>query len=154
MFHFNRRSWLLVGAGVAIVFFLAAFLAIRWALDPRLLKSLAESRLTAALGEPVTIRTVLLSFFPTVAVEGSDIVIGDASRAGSGSIDMRSVRLHPRLSSIFSRPIVIDRIELRGVALNAVRDASGHWMLPLPTSSPSSAPAGDARATLDVAEVG
>ncbi len=148
----TRRTWLIVGTIVAIVF-IAGFLVVRWALDPDLLKSMAESRLTAALGEKVTIRTVRLSFFPTVAVEGSDIVIGDASRAGSGSLGIRSVRLHPRLSSIFSRPIVIDRVEVDGVALNARRDAEGQWILPLPNSSGSAAPEADARATLEVAEV-
>lgn len=151
-----RRSRILVGAIGAIVVFVGAFLFLRWALDPRLLKTAAQSRLSAALGQPVSIGTVRLSFLPSLTVAGTDIVVGDAARAAGPSLDIRAIRLHPRLSSIFSRPIVIDRVDIEGLTLNARRDAAGRWMLPLPDprfASTSPPDANSDTATLDVAEV-
>jgi uncharacterized protein involved in outer membrane biogenesis len=152
MLHFIRRSWLLVGAIIALLVFLGALVLVRWALDPGLLKTVAESRLSAALGQPVGIGTVRVVFLPRLAVVGTDIVVGDATHAAGGSLEMHAIRMHPRLASIFSRPIVIDRIEIDGLALNARRDAAGRWILPLPAST-GPAGANAQSAFVDVAEV-
>lgn len=151
--HPTRRFWLIAGIIVLVVVLAAAVLAARWALDPLLLRTLAESRLSVALGQPVRIGTVHVSFLPKPSVYGTDIVVGGTARAGASSLDIHAIRLHPRLSTIFSRPIVIDRVDIEGLALNAVRDATGKWILPLPAGAPASATADTGAARLDVAEV-
>jgi uncharacterized protein involved in outer membrane biogenesis len=152
MSHPARRFWV-IAAIVVLGVAAAGLLAVRWALDPLLLRTLAESRLSAALGQPVRIGSVHLSFLPSLSVDGTDIVVGGASRESAASLEIHAIRLHPRLSSIFSRPVVIDHVEIEGMTLNAVRDAAGRWMLPLP--APGTAPAGttaeDGR--LDLAQV-
>ena len=101
--HFIHRSWLLAGV-VVVAALVGAAAAVRWALDPFLLKTLAQSRLSTALGQPVRIGTVRLSFFPPLTVYGTDIAVGEGARAGGASLDIRAIRMHPRLSSILSRP--------------------------------------------------
>ncbi len=150
--HLARRPWL-IAAVVALAVLAGGFVAVRWALDPLLLRTLAESRLSAALGQPVRIGTVQLSLLPSLSVYGTDVVVGEATRAGGASLDIHAIRLHPRFSTIFSRPIVIDRVEIEGLALNAVRDATGRWILPLPGPSTAPASANTERATLDLAQV-
>lgn len=84
-----RRRWLVV-AGVVLLVGLGAFLAVRWALDPLLLKTVAESQLSAALGQPVRIGTVHLSFFPSPVVTGTGISVGAGARAGAW-LDIRAI---------------------------------------------------------------
>jgi hypothetical protein len=146
------RRLLVPVAALVLVIIVGGFLAVRWALDPSLLKSAAESRLSAALGLPVTIGTVRVSFFPTIAVTGTNIAIVGAARAAGTSLDIRAIHMHPRLSSIFHRPVVIDRVELDGLTLQARRDASGRWILPLP-QMPAAAETAPQKAAFDVSEV-
>ena len=150
--HPARRFWL-IAAIIVLVVLAVAVLAARWALDPLLLRTLAESRLSAVLGQPVRIGTIHVSFLPKPSVYGTDIVVGGGARTGTSSLDIHGIRLHPRLSTIFSRPTVIDRVDIEGLALNAVRDATAKWILPLPASAPAPATADTGTARLDVAEV-
>jgi uncharacterized protein involved in outer membrane biogenesis len=151
----RSHRWIVIALAALGAVVLAAFLLVRWALDPNTLKPIAEARLTAALGQPVTIGSVRLSLFPSLSVTGSNIRVGGDARAPGTSLDLGTVRLHPRLSTIFRRPIVVDRIEIVGLSLNARRDASGRLMLPLPDPRLASSSAGSRTeaAALDVAEV-
>ena len=151
MAHLFRRPLVLVAA-IVLVVLIAGFLAIRWALDPSLLKSAAESRLSAALGLPVTVGTLRVSFFPTIGVTGTNIAIGGGAREAGTSLDLRAVHIYPRLSSIFRRPIVVDRVDLDGLTLQARRDGSGRWILPLPRM-PGGAGTPTENAAFDVSEV-
>ncbi len=147
-----RRRWLVLAA-IVLLAGLGGFLAVRWALDPQLLRTVAQSQLSAALGQPVHIGTVRLSFFPTPNVYGTDIGVGAGAQAGGPSLEIRAIRLHPRLSTIFRRPIVIDRVEIEGLALTVRRDANGRWLLPLPQAPVAPSGATSEAARLDVAEV-
>jgi uncharacterized protein involved in outer membrane biogenesis len=149
------RRLALAAVGVVAAVALTVFLLVRWALDPNTLRPMAEARLSAALGQPVTIGTIRLSFLPALSVEGGDITVGGAAtRAPGTSLDLRRVRLHPRFASIFKRPLVIDRVEVEGLSLNGRRDPTGRLLLPLPDTAALSepTPTSDA-AAFEVAEV-
>ncbi len=150
---FFRRSWILVVAIILVVVIVAGFLAVRWALDPQMLKGVAESRLSQALGLPVTIGTVRVSVFPTVTVSGTNIGIAGGTREAGTSLTIDAIRIHPRVSSIFRKPIVIDRVDLDGLTLRARRDASGRLLLPLPQLPANEAGTASSGAAVDVAEV-
>jgi len=127
-----RRRGCLVALVVLLAVGLAAALALRWALNPDALRALAESRLSEAFGRPVTIRTMKLTFLPPGA-EGSDIRIGSPATDGAPvGISLRALRIQPRLSTVFSSPVVIERVEVVRLALEIGRDAQGRWQLPLP----------------------
>lgn len=150
--HPARRPWL-IAAVVVLVVLVGGFLVVRWALDPLLLRTVAESRLSAALGQPVRIGTVHLSLLPSPSVYGTDIAIGQPARAVGSSLEIHAIRLHPRLSTIFSRPIVIDRVDIEGLSLNVARDAAGRWILPMPAGTTTAANGNPESARLDVARV-
>jgi len=127
-----RRRGCLVVLGVLLIVTVTAAVLVRMALDPGTLRTLAETRLSEALGQPVTIGRMRLSFLPP-SVEGSEIRIGAATGpGGSPGISLRAVRIRPRLSSVFSSPVVIERVEVVGLALDVRRDAEGRWQLPIP----------------------
>jgi uncharacterized protein involved in outer membrane biogenesis len=146
-----RRSWIVV-AIVAVVVLAGAFAALRWALDPAFLKAMAEARLSAALGQPVRIKAVRIAFLPALIVDGTDILVGGTPRGAGAPLEIHAIRMHPRLLSILERPIVIDRIDIDGLALHARRDTAGRWILPLPSGSASVADTSSPGA-LDVAHV-
>ncbi|MGE5358583.1 MAG: AsmA-like C-terminal region-containing protein [Bacteroidales bacterium] len=151
---FSGRRALAVVFGAVLIVLLALFLVVRWALDPNTFKPIAEARLSAALGRPVTIGAVRLSFLPALSVEGSDITVGGTPQAPGVWLDVSTVRLHPRLSTIFRRPVIIDRVEVHGLALNGRRDSAGRLLLPLPeTGGYSPASTSSDAAAFDVGEV-
>ncbi len=139
------RRAIVAGAVVLIAAAGAGYLLVRWALEPGVLKSAAESRLAAALGQPVRIGTIRLSFLPPISLEGTNITVG-AGGSESSSLEIGALRIYPRFWSIFRKPIVIDRVNIERLVVHAERDASGHLMLPLPggaTSEASQAPGVD-----------
>jgi uncharacterized protein involved in outer membrane biogenesis len=131
----RARRWLLIALIFVVVVGVAGVLLARWALDPATLKAVAEKQLSATLGQPVTVGAVRLAFFPMLSVEGTDISTRRSAVASSPSIDLRSVRLYPRLSSLLSKPVVIDRVDIEGLVLNVWRTRDGRWLLPLPETS-------------------
>jgi uncharacterized protein involved in outer membrane biogenesis len=151
---FRGRRALAIVLGAVVVILIGLFLVLRWALDPNSFKPIAEARLSAALGRPVTIGAVRLSFLPALSVEGSDITVGGTPQAPGVWLDLRTVRLHPRLSTIFRRPVIIDRVEVDGLSLNGRRDSAGRLLLPLPDAGGFSlANASSDAAAFDVGEV-
>lgn len=140
----------LLVAGLAVL--VAGVVLVRRALDPEALRVRAEERLSEVLGQPVTIGRMNLSWLPAPVVEASDIRIGGVSPgAAPAPLALRALRITPRLSSLFSTPVVIDRVEVLGLAVRIGRDAQGRWLLPVPASHGGGA-AGGARA-VDVEEI-
>ncbi len=153
MATFLRRRSLLIWTVAVIGALGAGLLLLRWALEPAVLKSAAETRLSAALGQPVAIGTVRVSLLPPLTVYGTDITVGRPGQAGGASLDIHAIGMRPRLSSLFSRPIVIDRVDLEGLVLRVRRDPSGRWVLPFPLGGASGASENPTAARFDVAEI-
>lgn len=125
----------LIGLGLIVLLGILAFVVVRQALDPASLRAMAESRLSAALGRRVTIGKMDVALFPSPAVTGGDIRVGDAGQAAAPSIGLQSLRIVPKLSSVFSKPIVVDEVDIGGLSLTVRRDKDGRWVLPVPTGS-------------------
>lgn len=143
------------GCLVSLLVMLIGVAGLAWvvyrALDPASLRSVAETRLSAALGQRVTIGTIGLDWLPTPSVEAREITIAAAEGQAPPSIALSSIRIVPRLSSLFSRPIVAERIELVGVEVHALRDGDGRWRFPSPASPAKGETTGSP--SLDVGEV-
>lgn len=122
----------LVSLALLVVLALAAIFLVRRALDPESLRGLAESRLSAILGQPVSIGRMDWSLWPSPAVEGREIRVGAGTASQAPSVSLTALRIVPRLSSVFSRPLVVERVEVDGLAVRALRDRAGKWSLPLP----------------------
>jgi len=146
----QRRGCLL---GLLVVLFLLAGLAfaVYRTLDPASLRSLAEARLSAALGQKVTIGTIGIDWLPTPSVEAREITLAATEGQAPPSVALGSIRIVPRFSSLFSRPIVAERVELVGVVVHALRDRDGRWQLPFPAMPPTGGTNGSP--SLDVGEV-
>ena len=126
------RRRLLIAALVLIL--VAGFVLIRTALKPDALRTAAEARLSAMLGQPVRIGDVSASMFPTPAVVGTNISIGaDPQRA---ELSLESIRVVPRLRSLVSGPFTIREVALVGLGLRIVREADGQWRFPSVVPAP------------------
>ena len=113
-----------------------AFAAVRSSLHPDAIRRDAETRLSAMLGQPVSIGRMHVSMLPVPAVIGSDVAVGpDRERP---ELALQRIRLVPRITSLFSGPYVIREVVLEGLAVRIVRE-SGRWRFP--TVAP--APGGD-----------
>jgi len=139
----------LIALVAALVVSIGLVVVVYRALDPAALRSMAETRLSAALGQKVSIGTIDVDWLPAPSVEARDITLGATEGKAPPSLALGSIRIVPKLSSIFSRPIVAQRVELAGVVVHALRDREGRWRLPL-----AALPAGEAEeAAFDVGEV-
>ncbi|WP_144289818.1 DUF748 domain-containing protein, partial [Ideonella sp. A 288] len=111
-----------VVAGV-IVLGLAMWLGL-----PPLIKSQAQSRLSEALGRPVTIDEVRLE--PTkLALTVSGLAIGAAPGAADASplLQIARLRVDADIASVWQRAPVIESIELDAPRLRVARTADGHY---------------------------
>lgn len=131
---------LLLGALVVIILLVvAAVVLVRRALDPDELRPMAERQLSALLHVPVRVGQLELHVWPSPSLDGRDIDIGGEAAHSPPSLTLASLHLAPEIRSLFSPAIVIDRIELRGLRLNVLREADGRWALPGPTRITSGA---------------
>jgi len=123
-----------VAAGVSI--------ALRRSLVADIARAGAETRLSAALGQRVTIGEIGLSFVPRPSFTGSDVRVGAADQQAP-AVRLDRVRLIPRLRSLFSDTIQIEEIRLDGFTVSILRDPEGRWHVPpaFPAPSPN-APTG------------
>ena len=111
---------------------------LRWALDPDALRRSAETRLSRALGQPVSIGDMDLDVWPTPSLQGQSVTIGKGAAAAAPGLTLAGLRIVPRLSSIFSRPIVVERLELEELVVRVLRNKDGKWILPLPGAASAS----------------
>src|SRR5688500_1835350 len=132
----GRRRALLIAGGILLLAAAAVALTIRWALDPLTLQAAAESRLTAMLGQPVTIGDFSVTLFPAPALAGSNIRVG-AERVAAPALELRRIRLLPQLRSLIARPIVIREIRLDGLTVSVLRDKAGRWHIPAGVPAPA-----------------
>lgn len=127
---------LLIFVAAIIVALMVAVLALRSSLVRDEVREAVESRLSATLGQPVSIGSIGVSLLGGIAVTGTDVRIGDAS-IEAPAVSVEQVRIHPRLSSLVSSDLVIDEVELRGFVIAVLRGPDG-WQLPAVVPAPSS----------------
>jgi uncharacterized protein involved in outer membrane biogenesis len=124
-----RRGCLLALAGAAVVAVVGLFVVYR-VLDTDALRRVAEARLTAVFGEPVTIGRMRGSVFPVPAVTGGNIRIGERMEGAAPSVGVRRIRILPQWRTLLSKPVVIDAVEIEGLAVTLRRERNGRWVLP------------------------
>ena len=115
---------------------LGVFLYVRQSSLAGLVRASAEARLSAALGQPVTIGEVGFTFAPRPAFTGSSVRIGSADVQAPPSLQIGRIRVVPRLRSFFSDTIRIEEVRLDGFTLSVLRDSTG-WHAPAAFPAPS-----------------
>jgi len=151
------RRWTLLAAfgclgclAVAALLAVLGFFFLRRALDPEKVRPLAEVRLSAALGKPVRIGGMGLSFFPSPAVRATDITVGSGA-SEAPSLALASVRIAPDLAGLFTGKVTTVRVELEGVDCALRRDRKGVWLLPYaPPPEPAQSEGSVARPAVEI----
>lgn len=132
-----RRRFL---TGIAIVLgtfaALAVLLAVRGSFIADFVREIAESRLSSALGQPVTIGQLGFSFSPRPAFTGSNIRVGDATQQAP-ALTLDRVEIFPILRSFLQGPIHIREVHLDGFTASILRDANGRWRAPAVFPAPT-----------------
>jgi uncharacterized protein involved in outer membrane biogenesis len=148
--HPHRRRWrrALIGTSVLLAFvalILAGSLAYLRFGDLSRHRELCESLVSDYLGRDLAINGV---FKPTVAgtvtLVAGDITLGNAAWGQSRPmVHIDHLALSLDLFSLFSGPVVIHEIELRGIQVNLESDTDGrgNWELDLPQSEEPATPA-------------
>jgi uncharacterized protein involved in outer membrane biogenesis len=144
------RTRLVVLSAVVLVACLAlgAALILRQSSLAGLVRASAEARLSAALGQPVTIGDVGFTLMPRPAFTGSGIRVGPADAQAPPNLRIDRLRVVPRLRSFFSDTIRIEEVRLDGFTVSVLRDRNG-WHAPAAFPAPSN----DARAVLAIERV-
>jgi uncharacterized protein involved in outer membrane biogenesis len=125
----RRRIAIVAAAVVAALAAAAVFLLVRQSAIGGLVRSTAEGRLSAALGQPVSIGEIGFTLAPRPAFTGSDIRLGGAEREAP-SVRLDRVRIVPRLRSFFGDVLQIEEVRLDGLTVSLLRDADGQWHAP------------------------
>ena len=122
---------LLLASLLAVVFIL------RQSTIARFVRASAEARLSAALGEPITIGEIGFTLAPRPAFIGSGIRVGAADARAVPNLRIDSVRVVPRLRSFFGDTVRIEEVRLDGLTVSILRDSKG-WHAPAAFPAPSS----------------
>jgi uncharacterized protein involved in outer membrane biogenesis len=125
-----RRRVLAIALLVLVLLAAVVMAALWWALDSALLRAQAEARLSALLGQPVAIGELRVSLVPRPALVGSQIRVGEETRAAP-ALDLDSVRIVPQLGSLFTRGVVVEDVVLDGFSVAVLRDREGQWHAPV-----------------------
>jgi uncharacterized protein involved in outer membrane biogenesis len=123
-----RRSLVIVAGVVAAL--LALAVVGYWLLDPNVFRERVEHELSSRLGQRVTIGHLAATLFPTPAVTGTDVRVEGVDPGRAPAVSMRAIRILPAWRTLLSHPIVVDAVELQGLAITLRRDAEGRWILP------------------------
>ncbi len=141
------RRWLLLATALVLagVLVLAAVF-VRRSVIAGIVRSAAEARLSAAIGQRVSIGDVGFSLVPRPVFAGTDVRVGDADQSAP-AVRLDRVDVFPRLRSFFSSTVRIDEIRLDGFEVAVLRDPDGRWHVPPAFPSPS--PSGAAGVAID-----
>jgi AsmA protein len=92
------------------------------------LREAVETRLSAMLGEPVSIGRLGVAIFPRLSVTGGDVRVGEAGTQAP-ALAIERIRLLPRLRPLLSGDVVIDEVQLDGFVVAVLHDEKG-WHVP------------------------
>ena len=137
----RARSAAIAVVALAIGSALLAVL-LRYALDGGSLRSTAEARLSAMLGQPVTIGAMDVDLFPRAAVVGTAITIGRNAETTAPALDIARIEIRPRLRTLLRGPVVIRELRLDGLVVSVLRDRTGGWHVPAAMPAPTAGTAG------------
>lgn len=128
------RRFLILAAALVLILLVAGFFARRSLMQGNL-REAVEARLSATLGEPVSIGRLGIALFPRVALSGTGVRVGDA-RAQAPGVSIERIRILPRTGSLLSGNVVIEQVQLDGFVVSVLHDAAG-WHLPSAVPAPS-----------------
>ncbi len=137
-------------AGVLVLALVAAglVLVLRQTVVAGFVRAAVEARLSAALGQPITIGEIGFTLVPRPAFTGSDVRVGAADAQAPPGLRIDRIRVVPRLRSFFSDTVRIEEIRLDGFTVSVLRDRNG-WHVP----AVFPAPAKDAHAGVAIERV-
>lgn len=131
------RRAILVLVAVVILLAVVCFIGLQ-ALAGGAGKDRIAAALSKALGLPVTIGHLSISFFPSPALSANQVQIGTAT-----GVSVSNLRVVPDVWSFLpGHTKTIERVDLIGLTVSATRDASGHWLLPIPPTHGTSSGGG------------
>ena len=144
------RRRLVVLSAVVLVACLAlgVVLILRQSSIAGLVRASAEARLSAALGQPITIGEIGFTLAPRPVFTGSGVRVGAADAQAPPGLRIDRIRVVPRLRSFFSDTIRIEEVRLDGFTVSILRDRHG-WHAPAAFPAPSR----DSRATVVIERV-
>jgi uncharacterized protein involved in outer membrane biogenesis len=133
-------------AVLALALLLVAAVVIRQSLRQGPLRAAAEVRLSEALGQPVTIGDIAVSFVPRLSLTGREVQIGGRGTEAPG-LGIARVHILPRLRALVSGRVDIEEIQLDGLIVAVLRDTEGRWHVP--SAAPAPGATGDGRVSLE-----
>lgn len=124
---------LLIIVGVVLLVLVATATAGLEALKSGAGKDRIAGALSSALHQPVTIGALSISLLPTPALDASGIRVGSADSTAAPGVAIASLRVVPDLGSLLpGRTLTVRRVDLVGLVVSVRRDATGHYLVPVP----------------------
>jgi uncharacterized protein involved in outer membrane biogenesis len=130
----SARRLLFAGAVLLLVAAGAALLVLRLNVGRDVVRRGAEARLSALLGQPVSITGVSMSLFPVPALIGTGISVGANSE--TPDLALRSIRIVPSLGPLLRGAYVVREVTLEGLTVRIVREPDGRWRFPAVVPAP------------------
>lgn len=102
-----------------------------------------EARLTATLGQPVSIGRLGVTLFPRLAISGGDVRLGEA-RVEAPALAVDRILIVPRLGPLLTGSVIVEQIHLDGFTIGVLRDDKGQWHVPSVVPAPTAGEGGGA----------
>lgn len=130
-----RVRRLLIAASVLVAIGVMTIALLLRSLQDGDLRAGIEARLSASLGQPVSIGNIGVSLFPP-SLSSTDVRIGD-TKVQAPALDVARVRILPRLRSLLSGDVIVEELTLDGFVVSVLRDQAGAWHVPNAVPAPS-----------------
>jgi uncharacterized protein involved in outer membrane biogenesis len=136
----RRLLFVLIGLVVVVVVLVGAAFGL---VNSGAARAKIAQALSSALGQPVTIGSFSVGLLPVPALEAGDVRIGGADSNAAPGLSLTELRILPQLSSLLpGRPLVVDRVDLRGMTMAFRKAKSGKWLLPVAPAPTGGGPSG------------
>ena len=115
---------------------LGVVLFVRQSTITGLVRASAEARLSAALGQPITIGEIGFTLAPRPAFTGSGVRVGLGDSPAPPALRIDRILVVPRFRSFFSDTVRIEEVRLDGFTVSLLRDRNG-WHVPAAFPAPT-----------------